>query len=197
MKKLILVIGAVLAIASCVEKNAKKPEYGNPTLETIMTRYSVRSYTGQKVSKEQIDTLLRAGMAAPSGMNLQPWRFVVVTDTTTMKAMTPWGADTWIAAGTVIVVCGDTLDNKGQSNKLWEMDCSAVTENILLAAKSMGLGAVCNAAYPWDEFYRMTQKALGLPENIIPMSIIPVGYEQGSEEPKQKYDQSKIHFEKW
>lgn len=184
-------------MASCGNGERESSQYGNPTLETIMTRYSVRSYTGQKVSKEQIDTLLRAGMAAPSGMNLQPWRFVVVTDTATMDKMTPWGADTWKAAGTVIVVCGDTLDSNGQPDRLWEMDCSAVTENILLAAKSMGLGAVWNASYPWEEFYPMTQKALGLPENVIPMAVVPVGYEQGSEEPKQKYDPSKIHYEKW
>lgn len=191
-----LFLAAVLLLcAGCANRTDTPSE---TTLDTIMNRYSVRSYTGEKVSPEQIETLLRAGMAAPSGMNLQPWRFVVVTDPAKMDAMTPWGADTWKAAGTIIVVCGKTTMGDGnEPNPLWTADCSAVTENILLAAKAMGLGAVWNACYPFDDFWHQTQRELGLPEDVIPFSIVPVGYESGSEEPKQKFDPAKIHYEKW
>ena len=161
-----------------------------------MSRYSVRSYTGEKVTEAQLETLLKAGMAAPSGMNQQPWRFVVVDDPATMDAMTPWGADTWKAAGTIIVVCGKTtMGEKDEENPFWQVDCAAVSENILLAAKAMGLGAVWNACYPF--FHGQTQEVLGLPEDIVPLSVIPVGVEQGSEEPKDKWDPTKIHRNRW
>jgi len=113
-----------------------------------------------------------------------------------MDAMTPWGADTWKAAGTVIVVCGKTtMGEKNEENPLWQADCAAVTENILLAAKAIGLGAVWNASYPF--FHAQTQAALGLPEDIIPFSVIPVGIENGAEEPKDKWDPEKIHKNRW
>lgn len=186
---------AMMSLVSC--NNA--PAVTEPTaLETIAARYSVRSYTGEKVSQEQIETLLRAAMAAPTGMNQQPWRFVVVTDPEVMDKMTNWGADTWKAAGTVIVVCGQTtMGEKNDPNPLWVMDCSAATENLLLAAKAMGLGAVWNAAYPFDDVRIPCSEALGLPENVVPLAVVPVGYESGSEEPKQKFDESKIHYGRW
>lgn len=185
---------AALAFTGC--SNAKSDE--NQTLGTIFSRYSVRSYTGEKVSSEQIETLLRAGMAAPTGMGQQPWRFVVVTDPDVMDRMTNWGADTWKAAGTVIVVCGKTtMGENNDPNPLWQYDCAAVCENILLAAKSMGLGAIWNAAYPFEDVYGPCREALGIPEDIMPMAVILVGIESGSEEPKQKFDAAKIHYEKW
>lgn len=189
-----LFLGACIAgctLLGCAPKN------NTPTaLDVIMGRYSVRSYTGEKVTEAQLETLLRAGMAAPSGMNQQPWRFVVVNDPAVMDAMTPWGADTWKAAGTVIVVCGKcTMGENNDENPLWQADCSAVAQNILLAAKALGLGAVWNASYPF--FHAQTQAALGLPEDVIPFAVIPVGVEKGSEQPKDKWDPSKIHYNKW
>ena len=187
----ILSLGVYLA-ASC----AAPKDGSQETLDVIMSRYSVRSYTGEKVTEAQLETLLKAGMAAPSGMNQQPWRFVVVDDPATMDAMTPWGADTWKAAGTIIVVCGKTtMGEKDEENPFWQVDCAAVSENILLAAKAMGLGAVWNACYPF--FHGQTQEVLGLPEDIVPLSVIPVGVEQGSEEPKDKWDPTKIHRNRW
>lgn len=193
MKAIRLMFCAVAAVlaASCAS-HVETPS----ALDTIMNRYSVRSYTGEKVTADQVTTLLKAGMAAPSGMNQQPWRFVVVTDPDTMDAMTPWGAGGWKAAGTIIVVCGkSTMGEQNEENPLWQADCAAVTENILLAAKAMGLGAVWNACYPY--FHGQTQEALGLPEDIIPYAVVPVGYEAGSEEPKDKWDETKVHYGKW
>jgi len=191
---LISVACAAILMVSCNCQQSSEPS----AIDTIMSRYSVRSYTGELVPQEQIVELIKAGMAAPSGMNQQPWSFVVVTDKDVMDAMTPWGADTWKAAGTVIVVCGKTtMGDKDAANPLWMLDCSAAAENILLAAKAMGLGAVWNAAYPFDEVCNQVAATLGLPENVKPLAVIPVGYEQGSEEPKDKFDSAKIHFEKW
>lgn len=197
MKKIAILIFVSLFAGLMMSCN-KETEKQTAVIETIMSRYSVRSYTGEKVSDEAILTLIKAGMAAPSGMNQQPWRFVVVTDPDVMDAMTPWGADTWKAAGTVIVVCGKTtMGEKNEHNPLWVMDCSAAAENILLAAKALGLGAVWNAAYPFDEMANQVKAALNLPEDIVPLAVIPVGFESGSEQPKDKFDAAKIHYEKW
>ena len=188
------IIAVLSAITLCLAASCQQAQPS--ALDVIFSRYSVRSYTGEKVSEAQLETLLKAGMAAPSGMNKQPWRFVVVDDPAVMDTMTPWGADTWKAAGTVIVVCGKTtMDDSGDENPLWQADCAAVTENILLAAKALGLGAVWNACFPF--FQEQTQVALGLPEDVIPYSVVPVGVEQGSEQPKDKWDPSKIHRNKW
>lgn len=196
MKKTIFSICLAALCLMAVSCNCSQKQAS--ALDTIAERYSVRSYTGELISQEQINTLLQAAMAAPSGMNQQPWRFVVVTDPDTMDKMTNWGADTWKAAGTVIVVCGQTTMGENNSeNPLWIMDCSAATQNLLLAAKAMGLGAVWNAAYPFDDVAGPCAQALGLPENVVPLAVVPVGYESGKEEPKQKFDESKIHYGRW
>ncbi len=196
MKRLFTLAACAAILSGLASSCCNNAEAPKSAIDVIMSRYSVRSYTGEKVSEEQLETLLRAGMAAPSGMNQQPWRFVVVDDPAIMDAMTPWGADTWKAAGTVIVVCGKTtMGEKNEENPLWQADCAAVTENILLAAKAIGLGAVWNASYPF--FHAQTQAALGLPEDIIPFSVIPVGIENGAEEPKDKWDPEKIHKNRW
>ena len=183
-----LLIAVLSAWVCCISCRQAQPS----ALDVIASRYSVRNYTGEKVTEAQLETLLRAGMAAPSGMNQQPWRFVVVDDAEIMDSMTPWGADTWKAAGTVIVVCGKTtMGENNDENPLWQADCAAVTENI----KAMGLGAVWNACFPF--FQDQTRAALGMPEDVIPYSIVPIGMEQGSEQPKDKWDPSKIHRNKW
>ena len=189
-------MAVVAALALCGAVSCESGTQAPSAIDVIMSRYSVRSYTGEKVSEAQLETLLKAAMAAPSGMNQQPWRFVVVDDPEVMDAMTPWGADTWKAAGTVIVVCGkQTMKDNDDPNPLWQADCAAATENILIAAKALGLGAVWNACYPY--FPEQTQAALGLPADIIPYSVVPVGVEQGSEQPKDKWDPSKIHRNRW
>ena len=189
-------MAVLAALALCGAVSCESPAPAPSALDVIMSRYSVRSYTGEKVSAEQIETLLKAGMAAPSGMNQQPWRFVVVDDPDVMDSMTPWGADTWKAAGTVIVVCGKTtMGENNDENPLWQADCAAVTENILLAAKALNLGAVWNACYPF--FQDQTRTALGIPEDVTPYSIVPVGIEEGSEQPKDKWAPEKIHRNKW
>ena len=194
MKSNLMAVLSALALCAAVSCQNSAP--APSAIDVIMNRYSVRSYTGEKVSEAQLETLLKAGMAAPSGMNQQPWRFVVVDDPEVMDDMTPWGADTWKAAGTVIVVCGkSTMGENNDENVLWQADCAAATENILLAAKALGLGAVWNASYPF--FHEQTRTALGLPVDVIPYSVVPVGVEQGSQEPKDKWDPGKVHHNRW
>ncbi len=172
-----------------------KQWFENETLEIIHNRKSVRHFTNQPVSKEQIETLLRAGMAAPTAVNRQPWVFYVVTQREILDALSqqlPY-AKMLSQVQTAIVVCGDmekagNLKDKGY----WVQDCSAATENILLAAESIGLGAVWTAAYPYDERTEVVIKALNLPENHLPLNVIPIGYPTGEDVPKNKWKPENI-----
>ncbi len=166
-------------------------------LDTIQARKSVRSYTDEPVTPKQVETLLRAAMAAPSGKNVQPWRFVVVTQPETKQKLAV-GFNKMIAKAPVaIVICGLTANPSGIANNNWTADCAAATENLLLAAESLGLGAVWTACYPYDDRMLPAIEALGLPDNIKPYCIVPVGHPAGDNKPKNKWNPGHIHYEKW
>jgi len=164
-------------------------------LSVIHNRKSVRNFVpGKPVSDELIDKIVRAGMAAPSGRDLRPWEIVVINDREALDLLTaalPY-AKMLETAPLAIVVCGDTT-----RSHLWVYDCSAVTQNILLAVEALGLGAVWTAAHPYEDRMNAVMKTTGLPAHILPLAVIPIGYPNGDFEPKDKYDETKIHFNKW
>lgn len=175
-------------------------ELENPTLETIFNRTSIRSYSNEKVEKETIMTLLKAGMSAPSAVNKQPWAFIVIDDKDLMNKI----GDELKNAGMIkkascaIVVCGDLdLAMEGVAQEYWIQDCSAATENILLAAHSMGLGAVWCGIYPGKERIETLKSLLSIPQNIIPLNIIPIGVREKEQTPKDKWKEERIHWNKW
>lgn len=207
LSRLSLLAGiAVACAAACAPKETPKAEV---VLENILSRKSVRSFTEQKLTPEQIETLLRAGMAAPSGMNVQPWRFVVLQDASRYE--TVFGPDNfnnriYAQSAAVIVVCADTTvmrrpqdggDPVAVPNGIWRDDAGAATENILLAAEAMGLGAVWTACYPYKARYMPVKEALHLPAEVVPYAVVPVGYPAGDETPKDKWDPTRIHYEVW
>lgn len=172
----------------------------NPTLETIFNRTSIRSYSDQKVEKDQIMTLLKAGMSAPSAVNKQPWEFIVIDDKDLMGKI----GDEFKNAGMIkkascaIIVCGDmNLTLGGDVQEFWVQDCSAATQNILLAAHSMGLGAVWCGVYPNPERVEALKNLLSLPDNIVPLNIVPIGVREKEQEPKDKWKEDRIHWNKW
>lgn len=200
MKRLFLPLLAAGALCSCGGGNSGS----NATIETIMNRKSVRSYTEQKLSDAQIETLLKAAMAAPSGINIQPWRFVVVTDQATMNALRANDRTQamYSQAAAIFVICGETeFSWKGSEEKVpngnWTADCAAATENLLLAAESLGLGAVWTACYPYEDRMSKAISVLGIPEGVTPYSIVPVGYPAGNDKPKDKWKPENIHYNKW
>ena len=172
----------------------------NATLAVIHSRKSVRQYTGQPVTKDELTTLVKAGMAAPTAVDKRPWAFVIVTDEEMLSKLAEGlpSSRMIVKARSAIVVCGvmsKALSGKGK--EFWVQDTSAATENILLAAESMGLGAVWTGMYPMEDNVAFVQKVLGLPSDVIPLSLVAVGHPVGVEKPKNKFDPTNIHWEKW
>ncbi len=191
VKPLALAGATFIAMTSCCNNTGVRDT--DAVLDNIFARKSVRKFTSEPVSEKQVETLLKAAMAAPSALNLQPWRFVVVTDKEKLSSMAekmPYARlDT---APLAVVICGDT----SVSEKFWEHDCSAATENLLLAAEAMGLGAVWTAASD-GERTAIVREALDLPSYIHPLCVVPVGHPDGDFQPKDKWDPGKIHYNKW
>ena len=172
------------------------PKGGNASIENIMTRSSVRTYTAELVDSADVITLLKAGMAAPTAMNRQPWVFVVITDAARRAAMAAELPYCKMAATAplLIAVCGDKAKFIEDAPEYWVQDCSAATENILLAAHALGLGAVWTGVYTVQDRVEMVSKALGLPEGIIPLNIICIGHPDSDNPAKDKWDPAKVHY---
>lgn len=193
MKKMVTIS---LLLAMCVlSVSAQCENCSNEAIKNIMTRTSIRKYTDQPVSKTDIETLLRAGMAAPTAVNRQPWHFVAVTDKAKLKELSGGRGGMLEQCALAIVVCGNmekTMQGKGQ--EFWIQDCSAATENILLAAHALGLGAVWTGGYPMEERVASISKALKLPETIIPLCTIVIGHPAESPTPKDKWKPENISY---
>ena len=167
-------------------------------LHNILQRKSVRAYTDRAVSHEQLDTLIRAAMAAPTGRDMRPWHFIVLEGRHQLSPLAeqlPY-AKMLAEAQAAVVVCGDmsVTDKEGNPSRNWTFDCSAATENLLLQAEAMGLGAVWTGVYPYDERLEAVKQTLHLPDHLIPLNVIPIGYPKGDPQPKDKYDPAKVEY---
>ncbi len=166
-------------------------------LEAIHTRRSIRKFDGRPVAPELVDRLLEAAMAAPSAGNAQPWHFVVVTDRATLDAVPgyhPYAA-MCRQAPLAIVVCADPGLEKYPG--FWVQDCSAAVQNLLLAARGLGLGAVWTGLYPDAGRMRGTRALLGIPETVMPLALIPVGHTDQACERKDRFRPERVHDGRW
>jgi nitroreductase len=188
---------AGLLLAGAV--SAKEPETAKDTFSVIHSRKSVKSFTGATVSTENLDKIIRAGMAAPTAVNKQPWSFVVVTDKKKIDALAAGlpNARGINKAGAVIIVCTDPEKAKLQSKDFAIIDASLASENILLATEALGLGGHWIASYPYEDKMKHVRTVLGIPATIIPLNVILMGVPTGEDKPKDKYQKDKIHWEKW
>lgn len=194
--KLLLISFLLFSSVAIGQNNAKS----DLVMENILNRKSVRKYTKEEVKKEQLEMLVRAGMAAPSARNSQPWLFFVINDRAILDNLAKQlpNAKMLLNAKAAIVVCGNLQKAlEGDGREFWVQDCSAATQNILLAAESMGLGAVWTGAYPRKETVNIIKVELGLPEHIVPLNVIPIGWQTGEEKPKQKYTEENVRWNKW
>lgn len=166
-------------------------------LDAIMSRRSIRNYTGQPISGEDIETILRAAMAAPSAGNQQSWRFIVVTDReqlTRLSTATPY-CRMIAEAGAALVVCGDTREEKHPG--YWVQDCSAAIQNALVTVHAIGLGAVWIGVYPVEERVENVRKICEVPDGVIPMSMLAIGYPAETKPPSERYNPELVHRDRW
>ncbi len=166
-------------------------------LQAIFTRRSIRAYTGEAVTDEQLRTILRAGFSAPTAMNRRPWHFIVLRKPETLQAVTTFHPYSKMLprAGCGILVCGDK-DLNANEYYLAE-DGSAAMENMLLAAHAQGLGAVWLGVFPRDERVAPLRALAGLPEHVLPIGLMAVGVPAETREAPDRYEADKVHFEQW
>jgi nitroreductase len=165
-------------------------------LEAILTRRSIRKYSDKIVSNEKEDKLLQAAMAAPSAHNRQPWHFVVIRDRNILDEIPKYHQYSKMLnqASLAIVVCGD---HKIQETDFWIHDCSAATENILIAANALDLGAVWLGVHPSKDLIRSTKELLDIPQNVTPLGIVSIGYPSEEKPPRENFNPERIHENKW
>lgn len=165
-------------------------------LDNILARTSIRSYQDRPVEQDKIEKLLRAGMAAPSAVDKRPWHFIVVTDKQVLNGLAQANPNAGMAARAplAIVVCGDKTKALTRVPDYWVQDASAATQNILLAAHGMGLGAVWTGTYPVTDRVEKVAAALNLPEHIVPFCTIVIGYPEKYQAPKDKWDEGNISY---
>ncbi len=195
---------ALLALGACTtqnneEKSQVKTDNGQAAIENIMTRTSIRQFKAQPVEQDKVDILLKAAMAAPTALNLQPWHFIVINDKETIALLS---GKQPTSAPLMIAVCGDTdktmlPDGSTKLPDFWVEDVSAATENLLLAAHALGLGAVWTGVYPAMDRTAEVANVLNCPQNIVPLAVVRVGYPDESPEPKNKYKEENISYNKF
>ncbi len=197
MKKTLFILTLTAMIISCT---CQSEQNTNSALDVINTRVSVRQFTGDKLTDQQIDTILRVGMAAPTAVNKQPWAFVVVDDAEQLSALSQALPSSRIENGAshAIVVCGDmTKALEGEAQGYWVEDTSAATENMLLAAHAMGLGGLWVGVYPIAEKVKRVSDIIAAPEYIVPMCLVVLGIPNEQPAVKDKYKPENIHFNRW
>ena len=163
----------------------------------IHTRRSVRTFTETPVSEEDIATMLEAAMVAPSAGNSQPWRFVVVDDQSILETAATLNPYAGMAknAPLAILVGGDLTAEKHSG--FWIQDCSAATQNLLLAATALGLGAVWTGIYPEQDRIEKYSSLFRLPEHIIPLSLVVIGHPKVTQEPKSRFNSENVKRNRW
>jgi nitroreductase len=168
------------------------------TLKAIFTRRSIREYTPQAVPDELVQELLEAAMQAPSAGNQQPWHFVLLDAREQLQALAdvlPFGKNLQ-SAPLGVAVCADV--KSARYPDYWVQDCSAATQNLLLAAHALGLGAVWLGVYPLEERVAGVKRLLGLPEQIVPLCLVALGYPMvKSEPPDKRFNEARVHHNHW
>ena len=167
-------------------------------MEAIFTRRSIRNFTSEQVTDEQITKLLQAAMAAPSAGNEQPWEFIVVRERASLEEITKFHQYSQMLkeAPAAIVVCADPGRSKYPFD-YWIQDCAAATQNILLAAVTAGLGTCWLGIYPQPERVEGLRKIFSIPESIVPFAIVAVGYAAKPVHISDRFDEKRVRVEKW
>lgn len=163
--------------------------------EALLKRRSIRKFEDTPVKEEDILELLHAGMSGPSAVNKRPWEFYVVTNKEKLLELKKSSPFSKIEAPIAIIVCGNLLRTLPlKLADYWIQDCSASTENILLRATDLGLGAVWCGAHPQKGAVKAIRKVLNVPIHHLPLNIIYVGYPKEEREARDQYDEERVTF---
>ena len=198
-KVLILILSGTI-VALIFLFSTPEPLSEKDALQVIHERKSVYHFQDSAVPVLKLVQLVRAGMAAPTAKNAQPWSFIIINRRSLLDSLADVLSNAVLKrAPAAIVVCGDEtaahLSYSGAS--YWLLDCSAASQNILLAAEALGLGAVWMALYPEQDMAFAVQGVLNIPPTITPLNIVPIGYPKGIETPKNKWDTTKLYYNHW
>ena len=191
----------IIIIASKYQKvlNRFKNKRGDlmNVLDAIFTRRSIRKFTGEPIKEEDLKLILKAGFQAPSAHNYEPREYIVIRDKEILNKIADFHqyAKMLPEAGCGIVVCGDT--SKQEDIGFLVEDCSASIQNMLLAAHGLGLGAVWCGLYSRQHLVDAMSETLNIPEHIIPIGLVVVGVKAQDRNPKDRYNEEKIHYDKW
>lgn len=168
------------------------------TFEAILARRSVRKYQDRPVPQELLVSLLKAAMAAPSAVNKQPWEFIVVDEPAVLsdlQAVLPYGK--YPAPAAIVVLARPDWAHANPDGAYWEQDCAAATENILVAAVSLGLGSVWTAVHPNRSIIEDVRRVLGVPDSAVPFNVILVGYPAEAKPPRSQYEERRVHWQRY
>jgi nitroreductase len=165
--------------------------------EAILTRRSIRKYKKQTISEKQLHDLLFAASSAPSAGNQQPWHFIIINERKILNVIHTFhpSAKMLMEADKAILVCGDL--NLEKFKGYWMIDCAAATENILLAAHGLGLGACWLGIYPREGRVTGMRKLLHLPNHIVPFALVSLGFPAEEKPREERYKKERIHYNKW
>lgn len=166
-------------------------------LTALYSRRSIRLYTSKPVAAETVNEILKAAMSAPSAGNERPWHFIVLTERSIMNEIPKFHPYSAMLkhASTAILVCADVSLEKRKG--YWVLDCSAATENMLVAAHAKGLGAVWCGVYPSEDRVLNFKKLLRLPEQVVPFSLVPLGFPAETKYAEDRFDGSRVHHNAW
>lgn len=165
--------------------------------ELLLNRRSIRKYKDQKINKDDMNSILKAAMYAPSAMNLQPWQFIVIDDKVVLKETIKSipHAEMLKQSAAAVLVCGDKAIEKNESWLL--QNCSAAVQNILLSAYGLGIGSCWIGIQGMDDIVKNIILQFKLPENIIPVALISLGYPDETVTAEERFKTEKIHYNKW
>ena len=166
-------------------------------MKAILSRRSIRKYKPDPIPDDLLRELLEAAMSAPSSDNRQPWHFVVIDDRSTLDGITRFHPISFMLKGAplAIAICGDLHAAKG--SEVWVQDCSAATENLLIAANACGLGAVWLGIYPTKARVCGLKGLLSLPQDIVPLALVAIGYPAEKKPRENRYNENKVHRNTW
>ena len=166
-------------------------------MDPVLSRTTIRDYTDERVSDESVEMLLRAAMAAPSAEDERPWHFLVIRDRQIREKIPGIHRFAHMVpnASVAVLVCGDKTLQKARG--FWVQDCAAATENILIEAQQLELGAVWLGVYPIEGRVEGLRRLLGIPDHVIPFALVALGYPAESAKAATKYDPSRVHVDRW